>query len=69
MGKRELQRAADSKQKSEVRDQTSEVRVKLISDLRLLTSVIDDFDHLPFTASPILPQDLNVPILLCNDFI
>jgi len=43
--------------------------VKLISDLRLLTSVIDDFDDLPFTASPILPQDLNVPILLCNDFI
>ena len=35
--------AGSSWQKSEVRDQTSEVRLKLISDLRLLTSVIDDF--------------------------
>jgi hypothetical protein len=32
--------------KSEAKDQTSEVRVKLISDLRLLTSVMDDFNDL-----------------------
>ena len=52
-GHREIQRAADSRQKSEVRDQTSEVRVKLISDLRLLTSVIDDFyDFYGFNAFP-----------------
>ncbi len=36
----------DRGRRSEVRDQTSEVRVKLISDLRLLTSVIDDFNDL-----------------------
>ena len=41
--------------KTEVRDQTSEVRVKLISDLRLLTSMIDDsnsLNDLPFTNDP-----------------
>jgi hypothetical protein len=40
------QRADDSKSNSEVRDQMSEVRAKLISDLRRLTSVTDDFNGL-----------------------
>ena len=50
-------KAEGSWQKSEVRDQTSEVRVKLISDLRLLTSVIDDiydFYDLPLTTRELL---------------
>jgi hypothetical protein len=38
-----MQLAGGRGQPAEIRDQTSEVRVKLISDLRLLTSVIDDF--------------------------
>jgi hypothetical protein len=38
------QRTAGSWQKSEIRGQTLEVRVKLISDLRLLTSVMGDFN-------------------------
>ncbi|MEE9532656.1 MAG: hypothetical protein V3W52_16880 [Syntrophobacteria bacterium] len=59
LGKGRGQPAVSSRQKSEVRDQTSEVRVKLISDFRLLTSVIDDlndfygfygFNDLPFTV-------------------
>jgi hypothetical protein len=40
-GKDSWQEAANSRQQVEVRDQMSEVRVKLISDLRLLTSVIE----------------------------
>jgi hypothetical protein len=47
---RERQQAGGSRQKSEVKYQTSEVRVKLISDLRLLTSGIDGFNALPLTA-------------------
>jgi hypothetical protein len=66
LGKGRGQPAVSSRQKSEVRDQTSEVRVKLISDFRLLTSVIDDFydfydfygfygfNDLPFTAHCLL---------------
>ena len=42
MGKDSRQIAADRRQLVEVRDQTSEVGVKLTSDLRLLTSMIDD---------------------------
>jgi len=36
----------DTRQNSEVRDQMSEVRGKLISDLRLLTSVMEVFNDL-----------------------
>jgi hypothetical protein len=43
---RKMQLAGGRGQPAEIRGQTSEVRVKLISDLRLLTSVIDDFNDL-----------------------
>ena len=42
MEHRERQLAGSNGQLAEIRGQTSEVRVKLISDLRLLTSAIDD---------------------------
>jgi hypothetical protein len=42
MGQREIQLAAGRNQRSEIRRQKS--GVKLISDLRLLTSLIDDFN-------------------------
>jgi hypothetical protein len=59
MEHRKIQLAAGRNQRSEIRRQRS--GVKLISDLRLLTSVIDDFydfngfNDLPFTVylSPI----------------
>jgi len=50
MGHREIQLAAGRNQRSEIRRQRS--GVELISDLRLLTSVIKDFNgfnDLPFT--------------------
>ena len=56
MGHREIQLAAGRNQRSEIRRQRS--GVELISDLRLLTSVIYDFNgfnDLPFTAYRLLP--------------
>ncbi len=71
--RREKSESGGQGQKSEVRDQTSEVRLKLISDLRLLTSVIDDFNglngfnDLPLTAyrSPLTPDSwLLTPLIV-----
>ena len=62
---REIQRADCRNQMSEIRGQRSEL--KLISDLRLLTSMIDDFyafygsNDLPLTARSVLSLSKGLP--------
>ena len=45
---REGKEVTGRRQSTAGRNQRSDVRVKLISDLRLLTSVIDDLNDFPF---------------------
>ncbi len=61
MEHREIQLAAVRNQRSEIRRQKS--GVKLISDLRLLTSMIDDFydfNDLPFTVYCLQPDSFSL---------